>query len=583
MNQPLPPDRAVARARSLEKRGDAEAARALLIDTARRFPQNQRLRKALTEIDIPKGAPRPASIAARVKELGVLTQSGRLEPAIVLATSLLEVLPGDPVVLTCLGAALYGQGKYKDALGCFEAAIRVAPTFSRAWAGFGASLDKLQRHHQAVQALNQALALSPFDVQALSSLGAALRSLNRHEEAHRVFLELIALKDTHKARLNIGTTLLELGRAEEARQHLEIALAEKPDYCLAHRCMTLVRKYQPGDPHLAAMNALATRKDLSDDERVHLEFGRGKALDDVGDRAGAFAAWSEANRLRQKELGYLASLEAKRFETITELFRDHALTPLSFPPIPYRPVFIVGMPRSGTSLCEQILDRHPAVWGAGELEGIHRAVAKAGEANGRRLSHDMIRDIRAYYLNTLKEIGAPHGVVVDKMPQNFRFAGFIRLAFPEAKIIHMRRDPAAVCWSLFRSYFSTKGHGYAYDLVDAADYYKKYHDLMALFEGLWPDTIFRMDYEALTEDPEGNVRRLLAACDLPFDPACLDAHRSTRAVRTVSALQVRQAIYKGSSEEWRKYEEFLGPLLDRLAEHGLAPERAAAVPLTSAA
>lgn len=581
MTQPMPADRAVARARSLEKRGEMDAARALLIDTARRFPQNQRLRKALTEIDIPKGAPRTAPIAAKVKELGVLTRSGRLDEAVALATSLLEVLPGDPVVLTCLGAALFGQGKYREALGCFEAAIRAAPTFSRAWAGFGASLDKLLRHHQAVQALNQALALAPFDVQALSALGSALRSLNRHEEAHRVFEELIAIRDTHKARLNIGTTLIELGRPEEAREHLEHALASQPDYCLAHRCMTMVRKYEPDDPHLAAMNALARRGDLTDEERIHLGFGRGKALDDAGDRAGAFAAWSEANRLRQKQLGYDAGRERQRFETITELFRDHELTPLTFSSIPYRPVFIVGMPRSGTSLCEQILDRHPAVWGAGELEDIHRAVAKAGEANGRRLSHDMIRDIRAYYLNVLGEIGAPHGVVVDKMPQNFRFAGFIRLAFPEATIIHMRREPAAVCWSLFRSYFSTGGHGYAYDLEDAADYYGMYHELMALFERLWPDTIVRMDYEALTEDPEGNVRRLLAACDLPFDPACLEAHRSTRAVRTVSALQVRKAIYKGSSQEWRRYEAFLGPLVERLARHGLAPASADA--LTNAA
>ncbi len=575
MHQPLPPERAVARAKSLEKRGEADAARSILIDTAKRFPQNLRVRKALKTLDVPKVAPRPAPLAAKVRELGLLVKAERNEVAVALASDLLEVLPGDPIVLTCLGAALHAQKKYLDAAGCFEAAIRAAPTFSRAWAGFGASLDKLQRHHQAVQALNQALALSPFDTEALGALGSALRSLNRHEDAYRCFLELIAIKDSHKVRLNCGTTLIELGRAEEAKEHLAIALAEKPDYCLAHRCMTMVRKYTPGDEHLATMNALAAREDLSDDERVHLNFGRGKAFDDVGERAGAFAAWSEANALRQRQIGYSAEQERQRFAIITQLFRDYELTPLSFSPIPYRPVFVVGMPRSGTSLCEQILDRHPAVWGAGELEEIHRAVAKSAEANGRRLSHDMVRDIRAYYLNVLKEIGAPPGVVVDKMPQNFRFAGFIRLAFPEAKIIHMRREPAAVCWSLFKSYFSIKGHGYAYDLMDAADYYKMYQAIMDLFEGLWPNTIFRMDYEALTEDPEGNVRKILAECELPFDPACLEAHRSTRAVRTVSALQVRKAIYKGSSDEWRKYEEFLGPLLQRLAEHGLAPEPAA--------
>jgi len=574
MQQTLPPERALARAKSLIRKGNQDGARSLLIDVARRFPDNKRLRKALVAVDLPPTPPRPPALARKVKLLGELTQAARHDAAVALAKSILELLPGDPIVLTCLGAALVGQKKYKDALGCFEAVLRQAPTFARAWTGFGTALGKLERHHQAVQALNQALALSPLDIDALGALGASCRSLNRHEEALACFRQIIAMEDGYRARLNCGTTLMELGRAEEARAEFAKALAEKPDYCLAHRCVTIVTRYKPGDPHIETMNALAARSDLTEDERIHLAFARAKAFDDIDARDEAFAALKEGNALRQRQLGYVAAREEARFATITHLFRDFALTPLSFPPIPYRPIFVVGMPRSGTSLCEQILDRHPEVWGAGELEDIHRAVALSAEANGRRLCHDMVRDIRAYYLNVLSEIGAPHGVVVDKMPLNFRFVGFIRLAFPEAKIVHMRREPAAVCWSLYKSYFSISGHGYAYDLEDAADYYKLYHDLTELFEELWPDTVFRLGYEALTEDPEGEVRALLDACGLPFDPACLEAHRSTRAVRTVSALQVRRAIYKGSSEDWRRYETHLAPLITRLASHGLAPPSA---------
>ncbi|GAB5374492.1 MAG: tetratricopeptide repeat-containing sulfotransferase family protein [Acuticoccus sp.] len=574
MHQTLAPDRALTRARSLVKRGDHSGARALLSDVAQRHPRNKRLRKALTALGIPPGAPRSPRVAAEVRALGALVEAHRHEEAMRLAAALLEVLPGDPVVLTLLGAALIDKRHYQEAQDCFEQVIRAAPTFVRGWTGFGTALGKRERHHQAVQALHQALALSPLDIDALSALGASLRNLNRHEEALDCFRRIIAMEDGFKVRLNTGTTLLELGRAEEARTELERALHAKPDYCMAHRALSMVTRYSPDTPHLEAMNALAADGTLDEDARIHLAFARAKAFDDAGDRANAFAAWREGNALRQRQIGYNAEAERTRFGTITRLFRDHTLTPLTFDPIPYRPIFVVGMPRSGTSLCEQILDRHPAVWGAGELEDMHRAVARAAEANGRRLCHDMVKDIRAYYLNVLRDIGAPHGVVVDKMPQNFRFVGFIRLAFPEARIVHMRRDPAAVCFSLWKSYFSIDSHGYAYGLEDSADYYKLYHDIMAMFEERYADSIFRLDYEALTDEPERHIRALLDACGLPFDPACLEAHRSTRAVRTVSALQVRQAIYKGSSDAWRRYEAHLAPLLTRLAEHGLAPPAA---------
>lgn len=571
MHQTLAPDRALTRAKSLIKRGDHNGARTLLAAVAVRFPQNKRLRKALTALGLPEGPARPPEVAMQVRELGALVEAGRNEEAMRLAAALLEVLPGDPIVLTCLGATLIASRNYREAQECFEQVIRAAPTFARGWTGFGTALGKRERHHHAVQALNQALALSPLDIDALGALGTSLRALNRHEEAIDCFRRIIAMEDGPTVRHNMGTALLELGRAEEAREELHRALAARPHYCLAHRALSMVTRYTPQTPHLAEMNAVAMRQDLSEDERIHLGFARAKAFDDIDDRDGAFAAWREANALRQRQLGYAPEREEARFATITTLFRDHELTPLTFNAIPYRPIFVVGMPRSGTSLCEQILDRHPAVWGAGELEDIQRAVALGAEANGRRLCHEMVKDIRAHYLNVLREIGAPHGVVVDKMPQNFRYVGFIRLAFPEAKIVHMRRQPAAVCFSLFKSYFSIDGHGYAYDLEDAADYYKLYHDIMGLFEERYADTIFRLDYEALTEDPERQIRALLAACDLPFHAACLDAHRSTRAVRTVSALQVRKEIYRGSSDDWRRYERHLAPLLARLAAHGLAP------------
>ncbi len=571
----LPPDRAISRANSLARRGDHDAARALIVEGLRRHPLNPRLRKTLQKLDVPSVPTRPAALAAEVRRMLKLMEDGRYGEAIELGVALAEALPGDLVVLVLIGFSLVETDRPLEAIPLFETVLRKAPTYSRAWTGFGTALAKAGEHRQAIKALRQALELSPADVGALNNLGSSLRNVDRHEEALKCFEEVRALKDGPKVRKNIGTTLLELGRAGEAAEALRTALDMAPDYCAAHRDFSIVRKYRPGDGHIAEMAALAARDDLSVDDRAQLAFARAKAYDDIDARDEAFQCWQEGNRLRFGEIGYDAAHEEKRFALIRTLFTEYSLPPLDFEPIPYRPVFIVGMPRSGTSLCEEILQRHPQVWGAGELEAMRHAVTAASEANGKQLSHDTIREIRRRYVASLAEIEAPHGVVTDKMPANFRFTGFIRLAFPEAKVIHMRRSPAAVCWSLYRSYFSVHGLGYAYDMEAAADYFAHYHRLMTTLEGLWPGTIHAQSYEALTEDPEAEVRRLLAACDLPFHEACHDARPSTRAVRTMSALQVRSAIYTGSSEAWRRYEPHLAPMLARLAAHGLAPSPAA--------
>ncbi|MEM8663759.1 MAG: sulfotransferase, partial [Pseudomonadota bacterium] len=494
MGQTLPPTRALTRAKSLVKRGDSEGARLLLIDAARRHPHNTQVQKALVTLDMPVVKGRPPGLDQDVARLAKLCQQGQLQEAIKLGTALLEVLPGDPIVMFTLGAALVEAGRPSDALGLFEAVLRQAPTFAKAWTGYGTALQKMERHHNAVQALNQSLELAPFAPDALNSLATALRGLNRHEEALIHLEEVVRLADSAAARQNYGTTLMELGRREEAVLQLERAIAMAPEQCSAHRTYSLVHRYTAGDRHIAQMDDLAERADLTLDETAHLAFARAKAYDEIDERDKAFAAWREGNRARRDALGYDPSTEVKRFETIARLFRDYALTPLEFAPIPYKPVFVVGMPRSGTSLCEEVLARHPSVWGAGELEDIRLAVARASMANGNRLCHDSVVSIRAQYLNALEQIDAPHGVVTDKMPGNFRFVGFMRLAFPEATIIHMKRDPVAVCWSIYRSYFAIRGHRYAYDLEDVADYYALYAGLMELYDRIWPGAIHTTVY-----------------------------------------------------------------------------------------
>ncbi len=228
-----------------------------------------------------------------------------------------------------------------------------------------------------------------------------------------------------------------------------------------------------------------------------------------------------------------------------------------------QPIFILGMPRSGTTLVEQILASHSQVYGAGELVLLDQSVNTI-EWNSTRLSSDQLQSIRKSYLTGLSKIGASERYITDKMPLNFWWIGFIFAATPEAKIIHVKRDARATCWSNFKHYFSRDGTGFAYDLQDVTEYYKIYIDLMVFWHEMFPGRIYDLNYEALTVHQEDEIRNLLDYLGLSWEDQCLGFHKTERVVRTASAAQVRQKMYQGSSEEWRKYEKHLEPMVELL-------------------
>ncbi len=371
----------------------------------------------------------------------------------------------------------------------------------------------------------------------------------------------------------------ELGQLAAAEQALEMAIKLAPQRTRSHFHLTLLRRTSPGDPHLAVMEDLAQRIDsLTPAEQIDLNFALAKAYEDSADCERSFRALVAGNALKRKGVVYHEDATLRVFKRLIKTFTADAmrLSPEAGEPSE-APVFIFGMPRSGSTLVEQILSSHPRVFALGEVDDFENALTGLRDSAGNALQFpemfgappaELLRRLGVSYLQSVGAAGLPADRFTDKRPGNFLYAGLIHLALPKARMIHTRRDPIDTCWSCFSQRFADSGSlPCAYDLGELGRYYRSYEALMAHWRGVLPkDVMLEVQYEDVVEDIEAQTRRILAHCGLAWDPRCLDFHRSERQVRTVSVAQVRQPIYKSAVGRWRRFEPFLGPLLRELAD-----------------
>ena len=308
---------------------------------------------------------------------------------------------------------------------------------------------------------------------------------------------------------------------------------------------------------------------VSSRDQIYLNYSLAKAYADIGDHDNSFTYLAAGNRLDKERSTWSAVSERELFASIKLKFEHESLSHVDPETLgefgSKHPIFILGMPRSGTTLVEQILASHSQVFGAGELEFLSRSIL----LDDLTLSHDVeleTNTIRNKYLSHLIKLEAREKYVTDKNPLNFRFIGYILQSFPESKIIHVRRDARATCWSIFRHHFPrfSASQSFIYDLEDVVEYYKLYADLMSFWHNKFPGKIYDLTYESLTENQIRETRSLLEHLDLEWEDRCLEFYKTQRAVKTASSLQVRQEMYRGSSEEWRKFEVHLEPMIEAL-------------------
>ena len=526
---------------------EADAARARFIKSANRDPRLMAAASALVE--------------------------NKLAEAEALLRAHLKLHETDVAALRMLAEVAARLRRYEDAQVLLERCLELAPSFGAARHNYALVLFRQAKAAEALPHVEQLLAEEPRNPNYRSLKAAILAGLGEYAgsiESYEAVLKEFPRQP--KVWLSFGHSLKTAGRLEESIGAYRHALALEPKLGEAFWSLANLKTFRFTLADVAAMRAALARSDLTGDDRLHFEFALGKALEDAGEYAESMTHYEAGNALRRAGAPYDAEetsahlQRAKRIYT-RELFAARAGLGASAPD----PIFIVGLPRAGSTLLEQILASHPLVEGTMELPDIGMLARELIDARGdtterpypqllESLSAAELRALGERYLaqtRVQRKTTAPY--FIDKMPNNFLHLGLIQLILPNAKVIDARRHPLGCCFSAYKQHFA-RGQNFSYSLSDVGRYYRDYVELLAHFDAVLPGRVYRVLYERLIEDTESEIRRLLEHCALPFDERCLKFYENERAVRTASSEQVRRPIYRDGVDHWKHFEAWLGPL-----------------------
>jgi tetratricopeptide (TPR) repeat protein len=468
-------------------------------------------------------------------------------------------------------------GRIDQAVALYECALFLRPDSAEVLNDLGYALLQQGRRNEAVTLLERAVVLNPGNARPVMNLGSALAAQGRIDEAAAHHQRALAIDPGFvEGHVHMGNVFASQGRFDDAMAAYGRAIAIMPDYAQAHYSRALVKKFHPGDADLTALEALAGREDLPADKALHAHFALAKAAEDCKDYGRAFSHLRRGNALKRRQINYDEAGAAKLVEQTCAAFDKSLFDRFEGEGDPSSvPIFVLGMPRSGSTLVEQILGAHPQIHTAGELTDLDQAAGSVLKSGGHSfpyagcvpaLTGVILRRIGRAYLSRLPAPAEGRTRIVDKLPGNFLLVGLIRLTLPNARIIHTMRDPVDTCVSCYSTLFSS-GQDFCYDLAELGRHYRRYTEVMAHWRSvLPPGAMLDVAYEDVVDDLEGQARRLIDYCGLPWDDRCLDFHKNSGLVRTASVAQVRKPLYRSSLQKWRRYEADLGPLLEGLGD-----------------
>ena len=602
----LKTQRLLARAKKLTKKGQTKEAQSIYLNILKSFPSNQEAKKELLILNQRKEI---SPTQKQLDEVMQLFSSGKVQEALFAIQHLINDFPNEPLLFNISGACYSEIGPIESAINSFKKALALNPDYAEAHYNLGVAFQRtnqldnavecyeksitlkhayptahnnlgvimLERSQldSAVKSFEWAVAYSPEYAEAHNNLGSAFQELNQFDLAKEQFKKAVSInQDYALAFNNLGNSCKTLGLTNEALNHYEKAIAIKGDFAEAHFNLSGVKKYKQGDIQISTMLSILPSKTLNESDQIFINFALAKVNDDLNNQEELFRFLNEGNRLRKAQLNYSIDDYQNKHSVIKKMFSHNLLSiekELLSEKKSKRPIFIIGMPRSGTTLVEQIISSHHAVYGADELNTISKLTSSILKDSSAQMKNGLTKrsllTFRQQYLEHLSTLNINEDIITDKWPLNFQYIGFILSAFPEAKIIHLKRDARAICWSIYKNYFSGKGNGWAYNFKDLASFYALYSDLMNFWHKLFPDKIYDVSYEKLTNNQNDETIKLLQYCDLEWDDNCLNFHTNKRPVKTASALQVREKMYQGSSEDWKKYKKYIQPLIKDLSSY----------------
>jgi tetratricopeptide (TPR) repeat protein len=509
----------------------------------------------------------------RLLEAAVALRENKLAIAERLLRDFLKANPTDVTAMRMLAEVAARLNRYEDAEKLLGRALELAPSFDAARNNYASVLYRNSKPQAAIEQTDILLAKDPRNPGYKAIKAAALSLVGEYDEAVKTFEVLLKSHPNQpKAWMSYGHVLKTTGRRAESIAAYRRAIAQLPSLGESYWSLANLKTFRFTPEDIAAMREQLARGDLADEDRFHLDFALGKALEDAGEYAPSFEHYRKANALRRKSLPYHPDQTvsfSQRLKTVftRQFIAAHEGEGHAAPD----PIFIVGLPRSGSTLIEQILSSHSQVEGTMELHDIGQISRSLGPWNRKDAEATYPEVVETLPPHRFKELGEEYlartrihrklgrPFFIDKMPNNFLHTGFIHLILPNAKIIDTRRHPLGCSFSCFKQHFA-RGQAFTYGLEDVGHYYSDYVALMAHYDAVLPGRVRRIIYENMVSDPEAETRRLLEYCGLPFEESCLKFYENDRAVRTASSEQVRQPIFKDAVEHWQNYEPWLDPL-----------------------
>ena len=504
----------------------------------------------------------------------IAQQTGHPQAAIELIRKAIHCQADNPLYHFNLSTTYLLNGQPEQALAAGEQALALNPDYLDAHLNLASACRELRRYQTAMDHLQQVVALQPDYAEAYLNMGNILLEQNQAENALQYYEKAHALKPRQAQTLfNIGNAYMVLGDFDKAMGYFRQTLQLQPDFGDAYGTISAIKRFSAPDEDIKSMESLLQQPTLSVKNQISIHFALGKAYEDCENYEQAFAHFCDGNRIKRQCFQYSTAADAEFFQRLKTVYNRDFFRARSHHGLNSRmPIFILGMPRSGTTLVEKILASHPLVYGAGELNDLQDILSGPESVLTLPATPEHIATLDATetarlaqaYLDRLGRFGSEWQHITNKLPGNFQFIGLIQLLFPRASIIHCHRDPMANCWSCFKNYFHSSQE-FAYQLEELGRYYRLYENLMQHWHQVLPGRIYDLRYEALVSEQERETRRLLDWCELPWENACLDFHRSRAQVRTASIAQVRRPIYQRSVKLWEHYRHQLAPLAEILS------------------